>query len=221
MIHRGFRSGSAVVIDPPQSVFSTTFPDDENPIGADWLNGEADGLGWRNFKTIGGIACAAHTSADPTPPFDDAIAQVKSSVIALPANHYIEGIVKKVGGYNPGVTHELGLFVRFLISANSASGYEAYLNFSGNHTLVRWNGPLNDFTPLASGNISTPTTPDDLDVVRFEADGTTISFYQNGNLRTQVTDSDFATGQTGLQSFMVVGGTPESYGYYSITTGPL
>lgn len=208
---------------PPSADFTTTFPLTENPIseGGKWLNGKTDGVGWQDFKTLNSLACAGAASSTLNPPYDDAVAQLKTSAIALPANHYISGVVKLASGYSPAGTHELGLFVRMTITANSVTGYEAYLGRGGAHTLVRWNGALNDFTPLAGGNISTPSVPADGDIVKLEASGSTINFYQNGILRTQFTDTTFTTGQTGLQSYMVSGGTPESYGYDSITTGAL
>jgi hypothetical protein len=205
------------------SSFFTTFPLTENPLSESgkWLNGATDGIVWQDFKTLNSLACAGHTSSTSPPPYDDAIAQLKTSAIALPVNHYIQGVVKRAGGYNPAGTHELGLFVRMTITANNVTGYEIYVSTSASHTLVRWNGALNDFTALASGNISAVTVPADGDIVRLEASGSRISFYQNGLLRTQVTDTNFATGQSGLQSYMVSGGTPESYGYDSITSGAL
>lgn len=208
---------------PITTAYTTGFSTTQNPLSENgiWLNGHTDGLVWQDFKALSGVACAGAASSTLNPPFDDAVAIVKSSAIALAANQYIQGVVRRAGGYSPGNTHELGLFVRGACTANNIRGYEAYLNHTGNHSVVRWNGPINDFTVLGGENISAVTTPADGDVVRLEATGTTINFYQNGLLRTQVTDSTWTNGQSGLQSYMIAGGTPESYGYDSITTGNL
>lgn len=203
--------------------YFTEFIDAGNPLSESgkWLNGLADGLDWKDFQAIGGIACAGGTSSTSPPPFNDSVAQLKSSFLSLPANHYIEGKVLKAAGYAPSGTHELGLFVRLTVTAHSITGYESYMNQAGNHEVVEWNGALNDFTPIASGNIHTPSVPVDGDIVRLEARDSTISFYQNGILCSQVTNPDFATGQTGLQSYMDSTGTNASYGYYWIRTGLL
>lgn len=210
------------------TAYTTSFTTTENPLAefGIWLNGRTDGLVWQDFKALSSVACAGAASSTVNPPYDDAIAQIKTSAIALSANQYIEGTVFRAGGYSPGNTHELGLFVRMAISANSARGYEAYLNHTGNHSVVRWNGPLNDFTVLGGENISSVTTPANGDLVRLEVTGQspniTINFWQNNNLRTQITgETVWGSGQSGLQSYMITGGTPESYGYDTITTGNL
>lgn len=205
--------------------YTTTFVSDENPLSetGKWLNGQTDGLDWRDFQISGGFGCAAHTSSEPPPPYDDSIAQLKTTVVALSANHYIQGVVHKASGYSPSGTHELGLFVRMAITAHGARGYEAYVNHLNNHTVVRWNGTVNDFTPLDGSNIRAIQVPADGDVVRMEASGSTISFYQNSILITQITDTTYTTGQVGLQSYLAFGGggTASSYSYSSIIAGNL
>lgn len=203
------------------SDFTTSFSVTENPIsqGSKWLNGADDGANWLNFKTLSGVACAGANSSTTPPPFNDSICQLKSSVIALPADHYVEAVVFRQVGYSPGNTHELGLFVRMSITNGVARGYEAYVNHSNNHTIVRWNGALNDFTSLAPAG--TPTVPVTGDVYRMEAQGSTIRFLQNGTLVSSVTDSTWTNGQTGMQSYLIAGGTAENYGFTSFKTGPL
>jgi hypothetical protein len=84
------------------------------------------------------------------------------------------------------------------IAAHSVTGYECYLNLSGAHTLVRWNGAYADFTPLATNNISNFTAPTNGDVIRIQRSGAVIGCYQNGVLRTEWTDSTYTNGNPGI-----------------------
>jgi hypothetical protein len=215
-------SNRRVAPQPPLTEFSTEFTATESPIseGGIWLNGQSDGLDWLNFKTLNGIACAAAFSAEPPPPYNDSIAILKSSAFACAPDQFAEIVVSRAGGYSPSVTHECGMFVRFALSANSASGYEAYLNHASNFTIVRWNGALNNFSPLSSTGPG-PTSPVDGDVLRFEVEGSTLRYYQNDVLVATATDSTFSSGQAGLQSYCVSGATLASYGMKSFRCGNL
>ncbi len=106
------------------------------------------------------------------------------------------------GGGAGGGTHEISVFVNLTIdpAGHSISGYECYVNASGNHTLVRWNGAVSDFTPLASNNVSTFTAYAEGDVIRIERalDNQTLNCYQNGTLRTTFVDTTFLGGNPGL-----------------------
>jgi hypothetical protein len=204
----------------PAVGFSTTFAATENPLsqGGSWKLGATDGLDWLDWQSNGSVAYAAGFSADPAPPYNDAVALLKTSVFACTPNQFAEITVHVVPGYSPPSTHELGLFVRGNLSAHSMTGYESYLSIIASHTMVRWNGALNDFTPIYTGS---PNVPVEDYVHRMEAIGNVISFYQNGVLISGGTDNTYATGQPGMQSFVAAGGTPASYSVKSFRCGNL
>ena len=202
--------------------WSTTFPATENPIsqGGVWLGGLADGLDWQNFQTGSSHAYAAAFSSTPPPPYNDALAILKSSAFACASNQYAEIVVFRAVAYNPSNSHECGMFIRFSLSANNAHGYEAYLNHSANFSIIRWNGLLNDFTPLTTTGPG-PTAPVDGDVLRFEVVGSTLKYYQNGTLVATATDTTYTSGQAGMQSFASTAATLANYGMKSFACGNL
>jgi hypothetical protein len=214
-------SSAAVVVQ--SSSFSTTFTADENPLsqGSKWLNGATDGLDWGDFKSNAANSCACAAAFFPAspPPYSDAIAILKSSAFACPADQYAQTTIFRAGGYNPVGTHETGLLARFAISAHSAAGYEWYFSVVSSTAVIRWNGAINDFTPIISVTLN--TTPADGDVMRLEVQGNAIRCYQNGSLVGSGTDNTFATGQTGMQAAVVPGGTLASYGSKLFSTGGL
>lgn len=193
----------------------------ENPLSQSgrWLNGATDGLDWTDFQDTGAVACAAAFSSTSPPPYNDAIAILKTAAFACNADQYAEATVHVAPGYNPVGTHELGLFVRGTLTAHSMIAYEAYRGMGASHAVVYWPGPLNSFTPL--GFPGTPPVPQDGDIIRLEAQGTTIRYLVNSVLITSVTDSNIATGQPGMQSFVVSGGTLASHSLSSFRCGNL
>lgn len=202
------------------SQFATDFLISENPLsqGGIWKLGATDGLDWIDWQSTGSVACAAAFSADPAPPFNDAVAVLKTSGFTCNPDQFVEIVVHVVPGYSPPSTHELGVFVRANLSAHSMTGYESYVSIAGSHSLVRWNGALNDFSPFFSGS---PSPPAESYVHRLEAIGNVISFYQNGVLISSATDSNYPTGQPGMQSYVVSGGTFDSYSVKSFHCGNL
>jgi hypothetical protein len=109
--------------------YSTAFSLTENPIseGSNWYNGGADG--------------------------NDSIAILKGTWKAdqtAQATVYVNG---PSGTYSP----EVELFLRGSIQSHSATGYEINFSASGNYQqIVRWNGPLGNFTYLSSVNLPIP-----------------------------------------------------------------
>jgi hypothetical protein len=83
------------------------------------------------------------------------------------------------------------------ITRNSITGYE--LNCSVVRTapylaLVRWNGPLNDFTYL----VTNATTCVNRDILKLTAVGNTFTVYKNGVQVLQGTDATFQKGSPGV-----------------------
>jgi hypothetical protein len=217
---------SAIVVP---SSYSTTFPLTENPLSesGNWLGGATDGLDWLDFQTGSGNAYASAASGPAPPTYNDSVAILKSSAFAAANDQYAEIVVRREAGYAPdadSLTHENGMFVRAAVSANSITGYEAYVNCGGNFGIVLWNGAAGDFTPLSVTGVG-PGVPADGDRYRFGAQGTSLIFWEwNGSSWTQVgiaTDATIASGQPGMQSFADVGTTFANYGSASFAAGNL
>lgn len=218
----GWVSRTTVSSGPPviAGAFTTLFPLTENPIsqGGKWDGGAAVGLDWLNFKTASGVACAGGASSSSPPPFNDSLAVLRSSVIALAADQYVSWIIHKAPGYTPPGTHELGGLLRFQLGPNVARGYEYYCGATGSSTLIRWNGPLNNFSTMGTTGPG-PVSPSDGDIMLFTAVGAVLTAYQNGSMVWTATDATWATGQGGLQSYAESTSTPTSYGMSAVTIG--
>lgn len=197
--------------------YSTNFLGTENPIseGGVWTNGGVVGLDWQNVAKDQGIAYGSGFSAG----YNDCIAQLTG----FAPNHYAQATVHVVSGYTPPSSHEIELLVRFEITAHAARGYEINNGWNGAYSqIVRWNGPLNDFTYL------TPTGPGfgalvDGDVIRAEAIGDTITVYKNGSQVMQARDSTWSDGNPGMAMFIRpgTGALPENYCFKSFCAGDL
>ena len=122
--------------------YSTSFSATENPIseGGVWINGGTTGLDWGNVATIPGLAYGTSLNsqyADPTAVLTGTWAPDQEA----------QGTVKINGSIN-GV-RELELRLHTTITPHSITGYEIDYALGGSYMqIVRWNGPLNDFTYL-------------------------------------------------------------------------
>jgi hypothetical protein len=176
--------------------YSTTFPLTENPIseGGSWTNGGATGLDWANVQTTPGLSfgtgpvnAGTYLYADPTAVLKGVWAQ----------DQQVQATVKVPGVYGRACCKEVELRIRTTITGNSITGYE--LNCSvvpaGPYlTLVRWNGPLNNFTYI--GRNATPCVNGD--VLKLTAVGNTFTIYKNGVQVLQGTDATFQKGSPGV-----------------------
>ena len=181
--------------------YRTDFPAAENPMsqGSRWYNGADDGMDWCNVQTsIGyawGVGPCTVEYADPTAILrgawgPDQTVQATARIGTTDASYY-QGI-------------ELPL--RITVRAHKMVGYE--VNFGVSHAylqIVRWNGPLADFTYLGSsctypsvcGQVAGFTIQNG-DVAKATISGSTIGVYVNGTLRATITDSTYTTGTPGI-----------------------
>lgn len=181
--------------------YHTTFPSAENPLsqGNIWKNGAADGVDWCNVQTSVGLAwgvgpCPAGY-ADPTAVLKGAWGP--DQTVRAQA---------RVTSRNPSYYQEIELRLRTTITAHHISGYE--INFGVSHAyvqIVRWNGPLADFTYLGStcaypavcGQVNGFSISDG-DVAVGTIKGGAIKVYVNGKLIAAATDSTYTTGNPGI-----------------------
>ena len=176
--------------------YSTTFPLTENPIseGGSWTNGGATGLDWANVQTTPGLSFGTGPVNAGTYLYADPTAVLK---VVWAQDQQVQATVKVRGAYGRACCKEVELLIRMTITRNSITGYE--LNCSvvraGPYlTLVRWNGPLNNFTFL----VRNATTCVNGDVLKLTAVGNTFTIYKNGVQVLQGTDATFQKGSPGV-----------------------
>ena len=212
-------TGTATALSPaPASSavsYSTNFNLIENPIseGGKWINGKAVGLDWNNAQSVPGKAYASAIATG----YNDPVAVLNTT---FTANQYAQGTVSRAAGYSPLVSHEIELLLRFQITAHNARGYEVLWGHDGGIAIVRWNGPLGNYTPLREGpNIGQAV---DGDVLRAEIIDGTVRVYKNGSLvATGPTDTTWTGGQPGMGFWPIPGATLQSYGWKNFQAGSL
>src|ERR1700675_1300709 len=199
--------------------YSTSFPLTENPVslGGNWINGGSTGLDWGNSRTTPGLAFGTVVSG--APPYNDSTAVLAGT---WASNQMAQATVYTVNQTH-AIYEEVELRLRSTITAHSITGYEFDYRCTADGSqyvvIVRWNGPLNDFTYLSS--ISAPIGPGlhKGDGVMATAVGSTLTAYINGVKIVQVTDSTYSDGSPGM-GFYNQGGTlanNSDYGFTSFT----
>ncbi len=171
--------------------YSTVFARAENPIseGRAWINGGTVGLDWADVATESGRAIGANLPgkyADPTAvlagswqPTQRAEARVRVKTTLTRCCREVE------------------LRLRTVIGAHRITGYEILCSVVGSFpyiAIVRWNGPINDFTELGKAEQSCA----DNDLLAAVAHGDTIAAYRNGTKVLEVKDGSFREGSPGI-----------------------
>lgn len=205
-------------------IVSTNFSATENPLseGGKWINGKAAGLDWLNVQTTSGKAFAS-AFVGGVSDYNDNIAVLTGT---FTADQFAQGTVSRVAGYSPRASHEVELLLRFSIFAHDAHGYEVLWAHTGEINVVRWNGPLGNYTPLAGeGGVAVGAAVDG-DVLRAEISGNVIRVWKNGSLVLAVDVRNqggtvWSSGQPGLGFWPRSGATLESYGWKSYQAGNL
>jgi hypothetical protein len=204
---------------PPSSAgrtYTTNFLYSENPIseGGNWINGRAVGLDWSDVATTSGLAYGAESGANG---FDDSTALLTGS---WEPNQTAQATVHTVD-QNDNIFEEVELRLRSSLSAHEATGYE--INFRCSKTanayaqIVRWNGPLGNFTYLSSNDGSQYGVANG-DVVKATIVGDVITVYINGVQILHATDDTYGTGSPGMGFFLQgTTGVNSDYGFTSFT----
>jgi uncharacterized protein YjdB len=203
-------SGVQLQVTTGARVYTTNFPLTENPIseGGNWINGQVVGLDWKNARTTPGLAFGTQTGNGG---YDDTVALLTGT---WGPDQTVEATVYTVN-QNPSIFEEVELRLRSSLSANSCTGYEVLFGVNGYIQIVRWNGPLGNFTALASAASALPTTGD---VVKATIVGSTITAYLNGVQKLQVIDSTYPSGRPGMGFFLQgASGVNGDYGFTIFT----
>jgi hypothetical protein len=190
--------------------YTTNFDGTENPISesGSWQSGRAVGLDWADIATYSGVAHGTNNTsgyADPTAILTG----------TWTADQTAEATVYSVNPTN-SVYQEVELRLRSSVSAHSCSGYEIFfrcLKTSEAYTqIVRWNGPLADFSYIAS-NTGTQYGATNGDVVKATIVGNVITAYINNVVKATATDSTFKTGNPGIGINYGCNGTYQDFGF--------
>jgi hypothetical protein len=207
------------VTDQPGRTYTTMFPLAEQPIseGGNWINGRTVGLDWSDVWTTAGLAIGRQTGASYT----DATALLTGPWGAdQSATATVHAVNPKDACYQ-----EVELRLRSAISAHSNTGYEiGYHVITGSTAyliIVRWNGPLGNFSYLFEGHGAQYGIRAG-DVVSADIRGNVITAYINGVVVGQATDNTYASGSPGMGFNLEnapagCSGTNGDYGFTSFT----
>ena len=199
----------------------TTFPLIENPIseGNVWINGGKDGLDWTNVHTTTGLAIGTQSGSGA---FNDSIAILAGS---WGPDQTVTATVHSLNQQGGNVFEEVELLLRFKITAHSARGYEVNfraLNDKESYSeVVRWNGPLGNFSYLVK-NHGQKFGITDGSVIKASIVGSVITVYINDVVVSEVVDNIYADGSPGMGFFAAhASGVNRDFGFmrYTATDG--
>ena len=200
-------------------VYTTNFPLTENPIseGGNWINGQAVGLDWHDVSTTPGLAIGHQSGSSYT----DGTALLTG---AWGPTQTVEAVVHTV---NPKEScyQEVEMRLRSNLTAHSCTGYEisfkATKSASAYLIIVRWNGPVGDFTYLKNSTGAQYGIAEG-DTVKATIVGNVITAYLNGVVVGTATDSTYTTGNPGMGFNLETSdasciGTNGDYGFTRLT----
>ena len=171
--------------------YSTTFNYTENPIsnGGNWVSGGSVGLDWGDIQTNGSMAFGVSIPVN----YGDATAVLSGT---WGPTQDAKGVVNIVS--LPTQTLEVEIRVRTTITAHSITGYEIDCSLNPSNPfllIVRWDGPVGNFTPLTS---NAPVYCKQGDTLEATANGSTITAIYNGTTEVTATDTTYGTGSIGI-----------------------
>ena len=179
-----------------------------------------DGLDWTKVDSANGIAYGTQalgvTRSGPTG-YDDSYAYLSG----FPPDQQARAVVH-LGSIDGSCTHEVEIILRWADSAHDARGYECNVAFDGSYAqIVRWNGPVGDYTYLKNGNV--PGGIHDGDTVSASVVGDQITLSVNGVVRATATDATFATGNPGIAFWRGMSGCGSlgDYGFTQFTASSI
>jgi len=203
-----------VLVSTPvrSQTYSTNFPLAENPIseGGRWISGQSMGLDWADVSTTPGLAIG----------HEGGVADYTDGTALLSGNWAPDQTVSaKVHtvNQNDACYEEVEIRLRSSLSAHKCTGYEINMKCSKTSDayliIVRWNGPLGDFTILKQQN-GPEYGVSEGDSVTATIIGNVITAYINGVKKAQVIDDVYSSGSPGM-GFNLFGckGTNGDYGF--------
>ena len=180
--------------------YSTDFQGSEDPLseGGRWNN---NGLVWTAVRKDGGIAFGTQTG------LETGALRYADSYAALagyPPDQEAWGEVF-IANPNPSCNQEVEILLRWTHSPNFTSGYECFARCTNDDLsylqIVRWNGPLGDFTYLADMQGAEYGLKDG-DILKASVVGSVISVYVNDVMKAQAMDHTHPAGNPGIGFFL-------------------
>jgi hypothetical protein len=184
--------------------FSTNFDDTENPLSENgaWSH---DGLDWKYVQKVDGIAYGTQTGNGG---YDDSYAHLAG----FGPDQTAWGVIQRTPG-SRGI-HEVEIHLRWSDSSHSAKGYECLLSYDGSYAqIVRWNGPLGDFTYI--GWAASAPVPQTGDTLKASITGNLIVVYYNGKEIMRATDNTYGSGNPGIGFYIQSEGDNSDMGFTS------
>ena len=200
----------------PAKPYATTFPLTENPISENhvWTNGGVTGIDWTDVRTILGLAFGTQSGSGV---YNDSIAILAG---VWGPDQTVIATVHTDNQQGGNVFEEVEILLRFRVSAHSARGYEINfraLNSSESYSeVVRWNGPLANFSYLAK-NRGQKFGITDGSVVKASIIRDVIRVFINGVQVSEVVDDTYTDGNPGMGFFTNTRGVNSNYGFTRFT----
>lgn len=200
--------------EAPARTYSTNFPFSEDPLSerGSWINGGTIGIDWKDFATMAGMAYGKPDAVT----YDDGTAILSGT---WGADQMVTATIHSVN-QTDSQYQELELRLRTSIAPHSITGYEINFRCSKSSNaymeIVRWNGPLGNFTYLARYHGSQYGVTEG-DVVRATIIGNTITVYINGVQRGTATDSAYSSGAPGIGTYGKTSSNARDYGFTNFT----
>jgi len=212
--------------------YSTRFTTDEDPIsdGGLWINGKRNGIDWADVVVSNGVAYVARTrmteaerrveqgnlgqedAAAPEGDYD-----YPTAVLACDCgrNQYVKGTVF-IRNQTEEYFQEVEIRLRSTITPHVCTGYEVFFRClktaAAYAEIVRWNGPVADFTSLAK--LSGPGYGvQDGDLIEAAIEGNVLRGFINGVEVISATDDTFDAGGPGIGFNFGVGDTNVDHGF--------
>jgi hypothetical protein len=220
----------------PVRSYRTRFENDEDPIseGGMWINGQTDGIDWIDCMTQnGGEVCGkvsrmtvaerrAEQVHDEAGDDDSGTAGDYDDPTAVLSGEWGRNQYGKATVFCRNPTNkyfqEVEIRLRSSITPHSCTGYEVFWRAlkteEGYAEIVRWNGPIGDFTSLAR-KVGTEFGVKDGDVVEASIEGDLIRGFINGVEVISATDDVFAEGAPGVGFNFFVSTTNVDHGFTS------
>jgi len=195
--------------------YSTRFQLNEDPVseGGKWINGAVDGIDWHDVITRNGVAHGAVSMGDYTDP------------TALLTGTWGRNQTAKAKVFSKNQTEkyyqEVEIRLRSTLAPHRCTGYEVFWRCLKTQNayveIVRWNGPVADWTSLQK-HTGAQYGVKDGDLVEATAVGNVINGYLNGVEVISATDDTYSAGNPGMGFNYGVGESNVDFGlsYYEV-----
>ena len=214
--------------------YRTDFPLDENPVseGGMWLNGKKDAIDFTDCITSDGFIHGAPSRMNALEKRAEQ-GNLDSDSEDATEGDYDDPTAILSGEWGPnqhgkGVAHienptaewfqEVQIRLRCKVEPHSISGYEVFFRClegeNGYAEIVRWNGPVGDWTSLQRHQGPEYGVKDG-DVIEATIEGNVIKGLINGEEKITVTDDTFDAGAPGVGFNFGVGDTYADHGLSS------